>query len=364
MKEIDWSKVPSAPVTGLNACDNTTFNKVAIADSGADKNCWWTCDDAHCERTTDITSCPEKGHWGLTYDDGPSPSTPRLLTALQKNNLLATFFVVGSRVVSRPQMLQSTHMLGHQISAHTWAHPSLTTLSNEGVVAELGWSRKAIKDVLGVTPNTMRPPFGDIDDRVRAISMQMGLTPIIWTVNHKTALSYDTFDWQIGQPGVTEASVFKNFQTIINSTASLDSGFILLEHDLDESAVDLAVDEILPEALAYTPKLTIEPVITCQGFDMAQAYVETFDKSAQASVAGSGSSGTSAPAASGSSASATTKGSKASSSAAAASGAASQSAAPASASAVNDVSGAEKRGVWGAVGAVAAAAAGALAVLA
>ena len=46
---------------------------------------------------------------------------------------------------------------------HTWSHPSLTTLSNEEIIAELGWSRKIIKDILGVTPNMMRPPFGDIE---------------------------------------------------------------------------------------------------------------------------------------------------------------------------------------------------------
>jgi hypothetical protein len=246
-------------------------------------------------------------------------------------------------------------------SVHTWAHPSLTTLSNEGVVAELGWARKAIKDVLGVTPNTMRPPFGDIDDRVRAISMQMGLTPIIWTVNPKSQLSYDTFDWQIGEPGVTEASVFNNFQTIIESTKSLDSGFILLEHDLQEEPVDLAVEKILPEAIAYTPALTMEPVITCLGFDMAQAYVETFDKDAKSNLDGaSGASGSAAA-----TTSSATKGSKASSTSAGAkaSGVASQSAA-ASATAVNqNVSGAEKKGVWGVLGA-AVAAVGAVAAMA
>lgn len=46
-------------------------------------------------------------------------------------------------------------------------------------MAELGWTKKAIKDVVGVTPNTMRPPYGDIDDRVRAICKLMGLTPVV-----------------------------------------------------------------------------------------------------------------------------------------------------------------------------------------
>lgn len=69
----------------------------------------------------------------------------------------------------------------HQIAVHTWSHPSMTTVSTEGVIAELGWSKKVIKDVLGVTPVYWRPPYGDIDDRVRAIGLAMGLTPIMWT---------------------------------------------------------------------------------------------------------------------------------------------------------------------------------------
>lgn len=101
--------------------------------------------------------------WGLSFDDGPSPDTPRLLNYLAAHNLHSTFFVVGSRVISRPEMLQTEYMEGHQISVHTWSHTALTTLSNEQIIAELGWTAKAIKDVTGLTPSTMRPPYGDIE---------------------------------------------------------------------------------------------------------------------------------------------------------------------------------------------------------
>jgi peptidoglycan/xylan/chitin deacetylase (PgdA/CDA1 family) len=37
-------------------------------------------------------------------------------------------------------------------------------MTNEQIVAELGWTRKAIQSVLGVTPTTMRPPYGDIGE--------------------------------------------------------------------------------------------------------------------------------------------------------------------------------------------------------
>ena len=71
-------------------------------------------------------------------------------------------------------------MKGHELSVHTWSHhvmslsfskahcrftrhyQPLTSLTNEQIVAELGWTREAIKRVTGVTPTTMRPPYGDI----------------------------------------------------------------------------------------------------------------------------------------------------------------------------------------------------------
>lgn len=114
-------------------------------------------------RPTDITSCPDPLHWGLTYDDGPSFYTPNLLDYLDQQSLKSTFFAVGSRCLEFPRTLQLEFMGQHQIAVHTWSHPYLTTLSNEQIVAELGWSKKIIKDVLGVTPNIMRPPYGDIE---------------------------------------------------------------------------------------------------------------------------------------------------------------------------------------------------------
>lgn len=157
IKEVQDSGVviPSFNPTVLGGCPT---NPEAVADQS---RCWWTC--GGCTRETDITACPEKLTWGLSYDDGPAFYTPNLLEYLDSKKIQATFFVIGSRVISNPYTLQQQYMSGHQIAIHTWSHSALTSLSNEGIIAELGWSRKAIKDVLGVTPNQMRPPFGDIE---------------------------------------------------------------------------------------------------------------------------------------------------------------------------------------------------------
>jgi hypothetical protein len=162
----------------------------------------------------------------------------------------------------------------HQIAVHTWSHPPLTTLSNEEIIAELGWSKKVIKDVLGVTPNMMRPPYGDIDDRVRAISLAMGLTPVMWTRISPLA-TFDTDDFDIHGGLTTVQQVLQNWENILGNTTVIKTGFIVLEHDLFEQTVEVATGYILPDALAHQPPFTIEPVISCLKQSLSNAYIET-----------------------------------------------------------------------------------------
>ena len=49
------------------------------------------------------------------------------------------------------------------------SHTPLTTQTNEAIIAELGWSKKVIKDAIGVTPKFMRPPYGDIECAVLSL---------------------------------------------------------------------------------------------------------------------------------------------------------------------------------------------------
>ncbi|GAA5868566.1 hypothetical protein JCM1840_005491 [Sporobolomyces johnsonii] len=272
--EAGLQNAPDFSPTGLGGCANAT-NAEAVANGGEDGSCWWTC--GGCTRATDVTYCPTKADWGASFDDGPSPYTPRLLNLLEEQNLKSTFFVVGSRAVSRPEMVQTEYMLGHHISIHTWSHMSLTTLTNEEIVAELGWSKKIIKDITGVTPNTMRPPYGDIDDRVRYISLKMGLRPIIWTSYNDQV--FDTRDWQIAAGTVNATEVYNNFDRFLHqATDTLSHGFIVLAHDLYQQSVDLAADFILPRVI-NEGQLHIKTIASCLGEDLAQAYIETADQS-------------------------------------------------------------------------------------
>ncbi|PWY98609.1 glycoside hydrolase/deacetylase [Testicularia cyperi] len=284
---IDWSQVPNVGTTVDSA--SCSGNPTNLAQAGASGNCWWSC--GQCTRSTDITTCPDKNTWGLSYDDGPSPYTPTLLEYLNQANLKSTFFVVGSRVISRPQMVQTEFQQGHQISVHTWSHRPLTTLTNEEIVAELGWTKEVIRQTIGVTPNTMRPPYGDIDDRVRAISLQMGLTPIIWTTP-PNGEPYDTNDWRIAAGVVSPAEVVYTFEQIIANASQLSTGYIVLAHDLYQQAVEIATEVVLPAALQMNPKQSLMPIVECLKKPASDAYVETYNNKSGSLPNETGASGT------------------------------------------------------------------------
>ncbi|KAG0004109.1 chitin deacetylase [Modicella reniformis] len=134
----------------------------------------------------------------------------------------------------------------------------MTSLSNEQIVAELKWTEKAIFDTIGVTPLYWRPPYGDVDNRVRNIATQLGFKTSIWTQG------FDTDDWNVPGGTATAQSVVDTFKSWLAKFPTMSTGFIVLEHDLFAQEVDVSINGILP--IAYTTKgLVMEPIAQCLG---------------------------------------------------------------------------------------------------
>ncbi|RUS24807.1 glycoside hydrolase/deacetylase [Jimgerdemannia flammicorona] len=232
LKSVDLSQAPNIPLSKDGTCPKSFDPNI----------CWWTCNG--CTRPDDVVVCRKAKTWGLTYDDGPTRYTKYLLEHLNKKALTATFFIVGSRAAESPLVVAEEARLGHQLAVHTWSHHALTSLTNEQIAAELLWTSKAIFDASGLYPAYFRPPYGDIDDRVRYVAKAVGMTPVIWTSG------YDTEDWQIGSnPKYTEKSIITTFTSWIPKILALKTGFITLEHDLSGSSV-ITATKLLPIAIA------------------------------------------------------------------------------------------------------------------
>lgn len=128
------------------------------------------------------TQCLQSNQWALTYDDGPSQLTSGVLDTLSRLNIKATFFVVGSVAIQHPDLLRRAYREGHEIALHTWSHPELSKSTDGQVVAQLIWAARAVKEIIGVTPAFMRPPYGDTTARTRQILNAMGLSIVLWVI--------------------------------------------------------------------------------------------------------------------------------------------------------------------------------------
>lgn len=212
---------------------NGDFSSFTPTYPASDPDCWWTyqgCDTPkHPNLASDLTQCPEPNTWGLTFDDGPNCTHNAFYDFLQQNKQKATMFYIGSNVLDWPLEAQRGIVDGHHICVHTWSHQYMTAFPDEQVFAELYYTAKVIKDVVGVTPTCWRPPFGDIDDRVRAIAKGLGLESVLWTD--------DTDDWKILPLGTEPtASIDANYAAIIakeTSGPTAGQGNIVLTHEIN-----------------------------------------------------------------------------------------------------------------------------------
>jgi peptidoglycan/xylan/chitin deacetylase (PgdA/CDA1 family) len=119
----------------------------------------------------------------LTFDDGPHPYfTEKLLALLQRENVKATFFVVGRMAMEYPYLVQEISLAGHELAGHSFSHRNLSRLSDPALVRELNITRGIIQDLTGKKVPYFRPPGGQFNGHVVTLARTMGLSMVLWTV--------------------------------------------------------------------------------------------------------------------------------------------------------------------------------------
>ncbi|MDT7728076.1 MAG: hypothetical protein QOI21_4652 [Actinomycetota bacterium] len=175
----------------------------------------------------------------LTFDDGPDPTwTPQVLSILRKHNAQGTFFVVGSRATSHPELIRAIHASGSELAHHTFTHPDLVDVPQWRMDRELDQTQLALAGAAGVTSYLFRPPFssstGAIDDLGYRTVLAAGKRGYV-----SVFTDADSEDWML--PGV-EAIVR-------NSTPAEGKGAVVLMHDSggDRSQTVAALDKLIPQ---------------------------------------------------------------------------------------------------------------------
>jgi peptidoglycan-N-acetylglucosamine deacetylase len=150
----------------------------------------------------------------LTFDDGPSPYTLRLVRVLREEHARATFFVVGSRVGLWPDAVRAATRVG-ALGNHTWSHPHLGALPPAIVRAELEETQRIIGRTVGSIPRIFRPPYEEATAAQDRIVRELGLLDVRWSV-----------DGGDSRPGARPKAVIRAVKP------ELRAGAIVLLHDL------------------------------------------------------------------------------------------------------------------------------------
>lgn len=118
----------------------------------------------------------------LTFDDGPSESTPALLELLRQHGARGTFFQCGNNVKRLPEIAREVAAAGHELGNHTLTHPMLQFRSAQFIYRELSEAQRIIEDVAGLRPVLFRAPFGVRWFGLRAAQRSLNLLGVMWTV--------------------------------------------------------------------------------------------------------------------------------------------------------------------------------------
>ena len=183
----------------------------------------------------------------LTFDDGPSKYTEKLLNALEEYDVRATFFMVGQNVKKRPEVVKKMKEIGCEIGNHTTDHKRLTELEKDGIIAQVEGTNEAIQTVIGEGASVIRPPYGAVNDLVKS-SVNQPL--VFWNV--------DTLDWEL-----QDAQKVKNYTLDI-----IKDGDIILMHDLYETTVDATI-AMIPKLLERGYQIvTVSEMAKARGIEM------------------------------------------------------------------------------------------------
>jgi peptidoglycan/xylan/chitin deacetylase (PgdA/CDA1 family) len=157
----------------------------------------------------------------MTFDDGPHPTlTPRLLDMFKARGLKATFYLIGNRVVTWPDIVKRIADEGHEIGNHSWSHPNLAQRSTTSVLREIDRTSEAIYRVTGRMPVTFRPPYGAFTQRQRVmLHTERKLPTILWSV--------DPQDWRRPGASVVASRILSHSRP----------GSVILTHDIQSGTV-------------------------------------------------------------------------------------------------------------------------------
>jgi len=180
----------------------------------------------------------------LTFDDGPGPYTPGVLSVLERYGIHATFFLIGRMLQYFGESARREARDGDVLGDHTETHPALAQLSAHAQYEQLSEQAARVELQGASRPDLFRPPYGSFNATTMAQLKKLHMLMVLWSV--------DTDDYE--QPGVA---------TIVQrALAGAHPGAIILMHDAGGTRTETV--EALPIIIRALRARGLKPVTVPQ----------------------------------------------------------------------------------------------------
>lgn len=166
----------------------------------------------------------------LTFDDGPSANTIKILDLLKKYDAHATFFVVGANISGNEAILKRMVKEGHTIAVHTYTHDYAAIYkSPQAFWADNEKTRSLVKKITGKNPAIMRFPGGASNTISAEYCKGIMSALTAQTKSH----NYEYFDWNISS-GDAEGDGVPTKKLYVNIMSGIRENYetpVVLMHD-------------------------------------------------------------------------------------------------------------------------------------
>ena len=138
----------------------------------------------------------------LTFDDGPSQYTGRILDILKEKKVKATFFDLGEEALAYPQLEQRMVKEGHQVASHSVSHPYMPDMSRDELRKEILTSFDDLEKASDTKTRVLRAPYGAFGVQQWKDTADIVDMNVLWSI--------DTLDWKRPGAKAIHDEVLKN----------------------------------------------------------------------------------------------------------------------------------------------------------
>jgi peptidoglycan-N-acetylglucosamine deacetylase len=184
----------------------------------------------------------------LTWDDGPSVHTDRLLDILHGEDARAVFFLEGKTLADASAQHDEFRARvrrmadeGHEICNHTLSHQKLTGLDSSTIQREVQSAEDLFAAQTGRRTRCIRPPFGAHDDHVLRVLRGLDYKVVLWSLN--------TYDWKYASSERPEEFDPDEILDLVRAGTQIAAGpLIHIQHDGQATGASI---EVVPQVIGY-----------------------------------------------------------------------------------------------------------------